>query len=119
MTNIGVPDANSTMGYATGDLKGAVGVTILSTEAVGNNLLLHVQHHWVSESGDNISFDPATATTTPVAPGIYAIVSYPTHLNGNGTGKFAGVSGDFTNMGEADLVNGRIVVRYVGAICTK
>src|SRR5215469_10576429 len=69
MTNIGLPDANSTMGYATGDLKGAVGVSILSTEFLGNNLLLHVQHHWVSESGDIISFDPATATTTQVAPG--------------------------------------------------
>ena len=28
LTNLGVPDANSTMGYATGDLKGAVGVSI-------------------------------------------------------------------------------------------
>jgi hypothetical protein len=119
MTNIGVPDANSTMGYATGDLKGAVGVSILSVQQSGNTLTLNVQHHWVSESGDIISFDPATATATQVAPNVYGIVSYPTHLNGNGTGKFAGVTGDFTNMGEADLNNGRIVVRYVGTICTK
>jgi len=70
LTNLGVPDANSTMGYATGDLKGAVGVTILSTQVSGNTLTLNVQHHWVSEAGDIISLDPATATTTQVAPGL-------------------------------------------------
>ena len=93
------------MGYATGDLKGALGVTILSTDSHGDTLILHVQHHWVSESGDIISLVPATATTTQVAPGLYAIVTYPFHINGNGTGKFAGVSGDGTAIGEADLVN--------------
>ena len=119
LTDLGVPDTNSTMGYATGDLKGAVGVTIVNTESNGNTLILHVQHHWVSESGDIISLDPATATTTQVAPGLYAIVTYPFHINGNGTGKFAGVSGDGTAIGEADLVNGRLGLRYTGTLCTK
>lgn len=119
LTDLGVPDANSTMGYATGDLKGAVGVSILSTEGSGNTLILHVQHHWVSESGDIISLDPATATTTQVAPGLYAVVSYPFRLNGNGTGKFAGASGEGSGIGEADLVNGRLVFRYTGTLCLK
>ena len=87
-------DSSSTFGYATGDLKGSVGVSILSMQQSGNTLVLNVQHHWVSESGDVISLDPATATTTQVAPGLYAVVNYPFHINGNGTGKFAGVSGD-------------------------
>ena len=39
-------------------------------------LVLHVQHHWVTESGDTLSFDQATATTTAVAPGLYAIITY-------------------------------------------
>jgi hypothetical protein len=119
LTDVGVPDANSTMGYATGDFKGAVGVTIVSTEGTGNTLILHVQHHWVSESGDIISLDPATATTTQVAPGLYAIVNYPFHVNGSGTGKFAGASGDFTVIGEADLANGRLGLRYTGTVCFK
>jgi len=116
MTNLGAVDAATTMGVATGDLKGAVGATILSTEGTGNTLILHVQHHWVTESGDTLFFAPATATTTQVAPGLYAMVTYPVHLNG-GTGKFAGATGDITNIGEADLGTGRVVTRYVGQIC--
>ena len=116
MTNLGAVDAATTMGVATGDLKGAVGATILSTEGTGNTLILHVQHHWVTESGDTLDFAPATATTTQVAPGLYAMVTYPVHLKG-GTGKFAGATGDITNIGEADLGTGRVVTRYIGQIC--
>jgi len=116
LTNLGAVDAATTMGPATGDLKGAVGATILSTEVVGTNLVFHVQHHWVTESGDTLSFDPATATSTPVAPGLYAIVTYPTHLSG-GSGKFAGATGDFTSIGEVDLNSGQLVLRYSGKLC--
>ena len=119
LTDLGVWDPTSTFGYATGDLKGSVGVSILSTQSNGNNLVLNVQHHWVSESGDVISLDPATAYTTQVAPGVYAVVNYQFHINGNGTGKFAGVSGDGSAIGEADLANGRLVFRYTGTLCTK
>jgi hypothetical protein len=116
MTNLGAVDAATTMGTATGDLRGAVGATILSTESSGDTLILHVQHHWVTESGDTLDWSPAAATTTQVAPGLYAIVSYPTHLKG-GTGKFAGATGNFTAIGEADLANGQIVLRYTGTLC--
>lgn len=116
MTNLGAVDAATTMGVATGDFRGAVGATILSTGGTGNTLILNVQHHWVTESGDTLFLAPATATTTQVAPGLYAIVTYPVHLNG-GTGKFADATGDFTNIGEADLATGRIVTRYIGQIC--
>src|SRR5215469_15686513 len=87
MTNLGAVDQATTMGTATGDLKGAVGATVLSTEVVGNNLVFHVQHHRVTESGDTLTFDPAIATTTPVATNLFAIVTYPVHLS-SGTGKF-------------------------------
>jgi hypothetical protein len=116
MTNLGAVDAATTMGTATGDLRGAVGATILSTEASGNTLALRVQHHWVTESGDTLNIDPAVATTTQVSPGLYAIVTYPVHLR-SGTGKFAGATGDLTNIGEADLVSGQIVLRYSGKVC--
>src|SRR3974390_3090754 len=121
LTDLGVWDPSSTFGYATGDLKGSVGVSILSTQQPQgtHDLILNVQHHWVSESGDVISLDPATAYTTQVADGVYAVVNYQFHINGNGTGKFAGASGDGSAIGEADLVNGRLVFRYVGTLCTK
>ena len=48
LTDLGVWDSSSTFGYATGDLKGSVGVSILSMQQNGNNLTLNVQHHWVS-----------------------------------------------------------------------
>lgn len=116
MTNLGAVDDSTTMGPATGDLKGSAGATILSSEVLGNNLVLHVQHHWVTETGDTLAFDPATATTTPVAPGLYAIVSYPVHLKG-GTGKFAGATGNMNVIGEVDLNSGELVFRYSGKVC--
>lgn len=116
MTNLGAVDPATTLGPATGDLKGAVSATILSTESTGDTLIFHVQHHWVTESGDSLSFAPATATTTLVAPGLYAVVSYPVRLRG-GTGKYAGASGNLNNIGEADLNSGQIVLRYTGQVC--
>ena len=117
MTNLGAIDASTTMGPVTGDLKGSVSGTIVSTEVIGNNLVFHVQHHWVTESGDTLSFDQATATSTAVAPGLYAVITYPTHLSG-GTGKFAHVTGDFNSIGEVDLNSGQIVLRYSGQLCS-
>ena len=111
MTNFGAIDATTTMGNATGDLQGAVSGTILSAEAG----VFHVQHHWVTETGDTIFFDPAVATTIPVSPTVFAIVTYPVHIKG-GTGKFAGATGDLNNIGEVDLTSGT-VFRYSGQVC--
>jgi len=119
MTNLGAIDANTTMGTVTGDLRGAVGATILSTEAHGNTLVLNVQHHWVTESGDTLKVDPAIATTTAVnQSGLYAIVTYPIHISG-GSGKFAELYGELNSIGEADLAKGMIVLRYFGEICSE
>ena len=82
MTNFGGFDQNTTLGTATGDLRGAVTGTILGTGLGPNNtVVFHVQHHWVTETGDTLSFDPATATVVPVPPSptLFAIVTYPVH----------------------------------------
>jgi hypothetical protein len=117
MTNFGAIDANTTMGVATGDLGGAVSGTILGAPqpGLGGTLVFLVQHHWVTDSGDTLFFDKATATTLPISQTLFAVVTYPVHLTG-GTGKFAGATGDFTNIGEVDLVNGT-VFRYHGRVC--
>jgi hypothetical protein len=117
MTNFGAVDQNTTLGIATGDLKGAVAATLLGAPqpGAGGTVLFHVQHHWVTESGDVITVGPAVATTVPLSNTLFAVVTYPVHITG-GTGKFAGATGDITNIGEADLVKGT-VFRYSGQVC--
>jgi hypothetical protein len=122
MTDLGAVDANTTMGYATGDLKGAVGATILNIVEQNNGatLIFTVQHHWVTESGDLLLIDPAEATVEQVGgpqSTRYGVVSFSVHLKG-GTGRFAGATGDITNIGEADLATGQLVFRYSGTVCS-
>ena len=124
MTNFGAIDQSTTMGTATGDLRGAVSGTLLGTpeSGAGGTVIFHVQHHWVTETGDTLFFDPATATTVPIAKGLFAVLTYPVHLTG-GTGKFAGATGDFSGTGEVNLPNfpditgGVTVFRYSGQVC--
>lgn len=126
MTNFGAFGAdnpNTTLGTATGDLRGAVSGTLVGAPvASGNTVVFHVQHHWVTETGDALFFQQATATTVPIAPGLFAILTYPVHLAG-GTGKYAGATGDFTNIGEVSLPNapdvagGTTIFRYTGQVC--
>lgn len=116
ITNFGVVDANTTLGPATGDLKGAVAATVLSVVPNSDGTVsFNVQHHWVTEAGDTITMDPATAVTLPLSQTLFAIIKYPVHVSG-GTGKFAGATGDLTAIGEADLVEGT-ALRYSGKIC--
>jgi hypothetical protein len=117
ITNFGAVDANTTLGPATGDLRGAVAATLTSAPQPGPNgtVIFHVQHHWVTESGDNIFFAPAIVTTQPISQTLFAVISYPVHISG-GTGKFAGATGDLTNIGEADLDAGT-AFRYSGEVC--
>ena len=116
-TNLAVVDANTTLGTVTGDLKGAVAATILEV-APGDNgtTVFTVQHHIVTESGDTVDVDKARATAVMVAPGLFAVVSYPVTIVG-GTGRFAGATGGFDNIGEVDLNTGRTTFRYRGRLC--
>lgn len=116
ITNFGAVDANTTLGTATGDLKGAVAATVQSvTPNSDGTVSFNVQHHWVTEAGDTINTDPATAITMPLSQTLFAVIKYPVHITG-GTGKFAGATGDLTSIGEADLVAGT-VFRYTGKVC--
>lgn len=121
MTNLGVVDQSTTLGVVSGDLQGAVAATILNIEpgpAGTGTTVFTVQHHFVTQAGDTILVDQATATTKEVVPGsgLYAILNYPVHIKG-GTGRFVGATGDFNNIGAADLGSGRTVFRYSGQVC--
>lgn len=119
MTNLGVVDQSTTLGIIDGDLKGAVAATILNVvSGPDGTTIFTVQHHFVTQSGDTILVDQATATTKEVVAGsgLYTILNYPVHIKG-GTGRFAAATGDFNNIGAADLGSGRTVFRYSGQLC--
>ena len=117
LTNLSVVDSNTTLGVATGDLKGAVAATILNISTQSDNTVVFtVQHHFVTDSGDTITVDVAHAVASPVAPGLLAIISYPIKIIG-GTGRFSGAHGQINNIGEVDLNTGHAVFRYTGEVC--
>jgi hypothetical protein len=104
----------TTLGTATGDLKGAISATVTPGPA-GTFLLLH---HWVTEAGDDIAFEPATAMATPIAGNIFGVTYDHINVTG-GSGKFDGATGVLTAFGAADFGRGQTVFRYSGEICFK
>src|SRR5215472_3220630 len=117
LTNLGgfgeIDGSPTTLGVATGDLKGALGVQILS--ASQDFTSINVQHHWVTENGETLVIDPATAHGVFVAPGLLAVTDYKVHLSG-GTGRFAHATGDMSAIGEVDFNTGQAILRYRGTV---
>jgi hypothetical protein len=113
-------DGADTLGSATGDLAGGLGVHVISQQqGPGGTILITVQHHWVTSTGDTVSLDQATVTLFPTSvPGLYA-ASYleGVSLNGSGTGRLAGASGKIYGWGAADFSKGELVLRYSGKVC--
>lgn len=118
LTNVGgfgqIDGSPTTMGVASGDLKGGIGVQILSTSP--DFTTITVQHHWVTENGETLNIDQATLHGVFVAPGLLAVTQYKSHLSG-GTGRFAGATGDTSYIGEIDFNTGHAVLRYSGKVC--
>ena len=106
----------TTLGPATGDLRGAVSATVLSQTAEGDALVFTVQHHWVTEAGATIFMAPAVAKTKPLTPQLYAILSYAVTITG-GTGRFDGATGHLDVIGELDAAAGHTGFRYQGEVC--
>ena len=77
------------------------------------SVLSSVHHYWVTDAGDTIFVAPAQLTAFPVAPELFAIVTYPVSIAG-GTGKFQGATGNLNVIGEADFYSGEIGLRYSG-----
>jgi hypothetical protein len=113
-------DPSDTLGTATGDFKGGLGVHVNSvTSGPNGTTILHNHHHWVTESGDTILFADAEATLFPTPiPGLYA----GSYIKGikiiGGTGRFENATGNLTNTyGAVDLPKGQVVLRYEGHVC--
>jgi hypothetical protein len=108
-----------TLGTATGDLKGALGVTVLSLSPGPNGTAVFLNHHhWVTETGDTLYFENALATAFPTPiPGLYAAIYKDGQVLTGGTGRFEGASGKITSWGAVDLSKGQVVLRYEGQVC--
>ena len=118
-------DQSHTLGSATGDLRGGLGVNILAPPSAGPNgsLVFHNHHQWVTESGETILFADADATAfpamSPAAPALLA-VSYLDGVNlTGGTGRYAGASGKLAIFGAVDLNKQQLILRYEGQVCTR
>lgn len=113
-------DSSDTLGSATGDLAGGLGVHVLSQQAGANgSIVITVQHRWVTADGDTLSADQGTVTLfpTPVS-GFYAATYLDgVSLNGSGTGRFAGASGRIFAWGAVNFQTGQLTLRYSGQIC--
>ena len=103
-----------TDGTSTGDIRGAVGVTILDI----NGNTYHVHHHWVTDSGDTIFLKDAYLIAFPTSDPNRVLADY---VNGveitGGTGGFEGANGTLFAFGAADLKFGQITFRYAGTVC--
>lgn len=112
-------NATTTSGTATGDLAGALGVSVLSiAQGPTGAVIFHNQHTWVTTTGDIISLAAADATAFPTpVPGLYAA----SYINGvtitGGTGRFAKATGKIASWGAVNLANNEIVLRYEGTVC--
>lgn len=111
-------NSSTTLGTATGDLRGAVSASLLGAPqpGPGGTVVFQVQHHWVTETGETLTIDPAVATTAPLSQTLFAVVTYPLHISG-GTGRYKSASGELTNIGEVDLSKNATVFRYSGQVC--
>ena len=110
----------TTLGTATGDLAGGIGVYIFSFTPAGNTAVANVHHHWVTDAGDTINLADATANASQVGShgGIYSVGggSYTATITG-GTGRFANATGQLSFSGVLDQNQGTVVLRYLVTIC--
>jgi hypothetical protein len=117
MTNIGAIAGVTNLGPASGDLAGSLAATILGQN---NNGTFNVQHYWVTQAGDTITFKVAVLTPTyPTGdPGIVAVPwgNYRSYITG-GTGKYAHATGYLDYLGMADFHQNTLVLRYRGKVC--
>ena len=118
LTNVGgfgtIDGALTTLGVATGELKGALGVQVVSANADFTSIT--VQHHWVTDDGETLNFDQATLNGAYVGPSLLGVTEYKMHLRG-GSGRFSKATGDLSNIGEIDFATGHTILRYSGTVC--
>jgi hypothetical protein len=112
-------NSNTTLGSATGDLRGGVGVDVLSVNPNPNGTVtFHNEHHWVTESGDAIWLAPANAVAFPTGiSGLFAVSYSDGVAVTGGTGRYAHARGKIYAWGADDTGKNEVVLRYEGSVC--
>ena len=112
-------DSTTTIGSATGDLAGGIGVTVLSFVPNQDGTLTFTnQHRWVTQDGDTIYTNPSVAIGYSTAvSGFYAARYSQGLVVTGGTGKFSGASGKLRSWGSVDINKGQVILRYEGSVC--
>jgi hypothetical protein len=90
----------------------------LGTAAGPNgSTIYHVDHHWVTQTGETLLFNDAYLTAVPTSTGkILADYVDGVTITG-GTGRYANASGKITAWGAIDLTKGQLVLRFEGRVC--
>ena len=117
----------TTLGTATGDLKGGIVVDELGVSPGENgSTIIQTQPHWVTESGDTITLDPSAVTVFPASSDDLSVASYIKGVTiTGGTGRFARARGTLTVFGAivgaraTDVNQRKIILRYQGIVCFK
>jgi hypothetical protein len=118
-------DQTHTLGSATGDLKGGLGVNILAPPSAGPNgsIVFHNHHQWVTESGDTLLLEDAYATAfptmSPAAPALLAVSYLDGVIITGGTGRYAAASGRLAVFGAVDMGKQQLTLRYEGQVCLR
>jgi hypothetical protein len=111
----GGPTGLCSDGTATGDLNGAIGVSVLTV--TGN--VYHVHHHAVTETGDTIFWEDADLSTFPTGDTGRVLADYLKGVTiSGGTGGFKNAHGFLNSVfGAIDLNKGELTLRYEGYVC--
>ena len=113
-------DNTDTLGTATGDLAGGLGITILTTPTTGGPAGVYkVHHHWVTTTGDTLQFQDALLTLYPTGVSNVFLGRYDSGVVFlGGTGKYEHATGTLdTAFGAVDFNQGLLTLRYAGTIC--
>lgn len=115
-------DNTETLGTATGDLSGGLGVSVLTVTpgSGGGPTIYHVHHHWVTTTGDTLYFKDADLSAFPTGVSGVVLAKYVKGVDLiGGTGRYANVSppANLAVFGAVDLNQGQLTLRYSGTIC--
>jgi hypothetical protein len=111
---------SETLGTATGDLGGGLGVSVLGVTPGpgGGPTIYHVHHHWVTTTGDSLYFKDADLSAFPTGVSGVVLAKYVKGVDlVGGTGRYDGATGTLAVFGAVDLNQLQLTLRYSGKIC--